>query len=62
MTAVDEYESLDLPAYREHLGTCPLIHLGILANCPEATRLHAARTGDELDHEPTRHEGAEARA
>ncbi|QCX76761.1 hypothetical protein C9F11_15475 [Streptomyces sp. YIM 121038] len=29
-------------AYREHLDTCPRRHVGILADCSEGVRLHAA--------------------
>ncbi|WP_030682739.1 hypothetical protein [Streptomyces sp. NRRL B-1347] len=40
---VDDYEFPDLyAAYREHLDTCPGIHVGLLANCVEGARLCAA--------------------
>ncbi|MEW2527289.1 hypothetical protein [Streptomyces sp. NPDC047071] len=47
MTGPDDHETRQEPrgpyeAYREHLNTCPRRHFGILTDCPEGARLHAA--------------------
>ncbi|GGV19269.1 hypothetical protein [Streptomyces spectabilis] len=59
MTDFDDYTGRQEPmgpyeAYRNHLDTCPHRHFGILADCSEGARLHAAWIeGDRRATTPT---------